>query len=71
MAFKKAKNQAENGRPLTGTKASRRPKRVEKKAAGHLTIPIMGKRMKMTAITTPPASWRNCFRVMSPTRRNS
>jgi len=71
MAFRKAKNQVEKGRLLTGIKAIVIPSMPERKARGYLIRPIIGRRKKINAITIPPANWRNCFRVISPTSLNS
>ncbi len=71
MALKKAVIQAVNGRPLMGTKAMRIPAMTEMKTRGYLIKTGRGSLKMTTPKMIPPANWKNCFRVMSPTKRNS
>jgi len=67
----KANNQAEKDRPLIGTKAIRTPVMAAMKVKGYLIMAGSGERKMRRATIAPPANSKNCFKVMSPTRRNS
>ena len=71
MALIKANNHWVKGRPWMGTKAMRAPVPAAMITKGHLIKSGRGRRKMIRPTPAPPASWRNCLRVMSPTRRNS
>lgn len=68
MALIKAMIHWEKGRPETGTKANMIPIKTDRAMTGHLMKKGRGRRYKTAATAMPPANWKNCLRVMSPTR---